>query len=60
MDKFREMANALRDNKPIDEKKFEKLVYEIAGKGVELEGIMRRELRSLEQRTGKTFDIWKK
>ena len=60
MDEFREMANALRDNKPIDEKKFEKLVYEIAGKGVELEGIMRRELRSLEQRTGKTFDLWKK
>jgi hypothetical protein len=60
MDKFREMANALRDNKPIDEKKFKKLVLEIASKGVELEGIMRRELRSLEQRTGKTFDLWKK
>jgi len=60
MDEFRQMANDLRDNKPIDEKKFEKLVYEIASKGVELEGIMRGELRNLEQRTGKSFDLWKK
>jgi predicted ATP-binding protein involved in virulence len=60
MDKFREMANALRDNKPIDEKKFKKLVLEIASKGVELEGIMRRELMTLKRRTGKTFDLWKK
>jgi len=35
-------------------------VYEIASKGVELEGIMRRELMTLKQRTGKTFDLWKK
>lgn len=60
MDKFREMANALRDNKSIDEKKFKKLVLEIACKGVELEGIMRRELMTLKRRTGKTFDLWKK
>jgi len=60
MDKFREMANDLRDNKPIDEKKFKKLVLEIASKGVELEGIMRRELMTLKRRTGKTFNLWKK
>ncbi len=60
MDKFREMVNAIRDNKPIDEKKFEDLAYEIAGKGVELEGIIRRELMTLQRRTGKTFDLWKK
>jgi predicted ATP-binding protein involved in virulence len=60
MDKFREMANALRDNKIIDEKKFKKLVLEIASKGVELEGIMHSELMTLKRRTGKTFDLWKK
>jgi predicted ATP-binding protein involved in virulence len=59
MDKFREMANAVRDNKKINEKKFKRLVMEIAGKGVELEGIMRRELMNLQRRTGKTFDLWK-
>lgn len=60
MDKFHEMANAIRDNKKIDEDKFKQLVMEIAGKGVELEGIMRRELMNLQRRTGKTFDLWKK
>lgn len=59
MDEFREMQYAIRDKKEIDEKKFVELVLDIASEGVELEGIMRRELRSLEYRTGKTFGLWK-
>ncbi|MCX6582020.1 MAG: AAA family ATPase [Candidatus Aminicenantes bacterium] len=60
MDKFREMQAAIRDNREVDMKKFEEVVMAIAGKGVELEGIMRREIMSLEQRTGKSFGLWKK
>jgi hypothetical protein len=59
MDEFREMANALRDKKKIDEDKFKQAVMDIASRGVELEGIMRRELMSLQRRTGKTFGLWK-
>jgi len=60
MDKFRVMQDAIRDNREVDMKKFEDLVMAIAGKGVELEGIMRREIMGLEQRTGKSFGLWKK
>jgi energy-coupling factor transporter ATP-binding protein EcfA2 len=60
MDEYRELEYAVRDNKDVDLKKIKELVFDIAGRGVELEGIMRRELMSLERRTGKTFDLWKK
>jgi len=60
MDEFRQMQDAIRANQDVDMKKFEDLVMVIAGKGVELEGIMRREIMSLEQRTGKSFGLWKK
>jgi predicted ATP-binding protein involved in virulence len=60
MDEYREMEYAIRDNKDVDMKKFKELVMDIADRGVELEGIMRRELKSLERRTGKHFDLWKK
>jgi predicted ATP-binding protein involved in virulence len=60
MDEYREMEYAIRDNKEVDMKKFEETVFDIAGRGVELEGIMRRELMSLERRIGKKFDLWKK
>lgn len=59
MDEFRQLQADIRDNKEINEKQFKALIKEIASKGVELEGIMRRELRGLEQRTGKTFNLWK-
>lgn len=60
MDEFREMQNAIRDNQEVDMKKFEELVMDIAERGVELDGIMRREIMSLENRVGKTFNLWKK
>ncbi|HLP46963.1 MAG TPA: AAA family ATPase, partial [Candidatus Kapabacteria bacterium] len=60
MNEFHKMQEAIRDNQNVDLEKFAELVMSIAGKGVELEGIMRREIMSLEQRTGKSFDLWKK
>ncbi len=60
MKEFREMSSAIRKNGDYNKSKFEELVLDIAGRGVELEGVMRREIRSLEQRTGKTFDLWRK
>lgn len=60
MDEFREMQNAIRDNQDVDMKRFEELVMTLASKGLELEGSMRREIMSLEQRTGKSFGLWKK
>lgn len=60
MDKFHEMRDVIRDKQDVNMKKFEELVMSIAGKGDELEGIMRREIMSLEQRTGKSFGLWKK
>jgi uncharacterized protein len=57
---FREMGYTLRDGKKIDIEKFKTLVLDIAERGVELDGIMRREIRSLEQKTGKKLNLWKK
>jgi predicted ATP-binding protein involved in virulence len=60
MEQYREMEYAIRDNKTVDLDQFKTLVLDIADRGVELEGIMRREIRSLEKRTGMTFDLWKR
>ncbi|MCP5103384.1 MAG: AAA family ATPase [bacterium] len=60
MNKFRRMESDIRDNKEIDMKELEELVLDIASGGVELEGTMRRELKSLERHTGKILDLWKK
>ncbi|MCP5049736.1 MAG: hypothetical protein GY940_21385, partial [bacterium] len=59
-EEFREMMGAIRGKKPVDMKKFETLVLEIADRGVELDGIMRREIQSLERRIGKELNIWRK
>ena len=58
--RFREIQKAIRLNQDFKEEEFKDLVIEIAEKGVELEGVMRREIRSLELRTGKDFELWKK
>ncbi|MCU0286540.1 MAG: AAA family ATPase [Acidobacteria bacterium] len=60
MDEFRRMQDAIRDNQSVDMEKFHELISTIASKGVELEGIMRREIMNLEQRIGKSFNLWKK
>lgn len=60
MNHYREMELRLRKEEKIDEEEFKRLVVDIAGRGVELEGIMRREIMSLEKRIGRTFDLWKK
>jgi predicted ATP-binding protein involved in virulence len=57
---FYEMQKQIRHNESIDEEQFINLVIDIANQGVELEGVMRREIQSLERRTGKTFNLWKK
>jgi len=60
LNKFHEIQKKIRRHEPIDETEFFNLVTEIANKGVELEGIMRREIQSLQRRTGRTFHLWKK
>jgi predicted ATP-binding protein involved in virulence len=60
INKFYEMQKKIRRNETIHEEEFINLVIDIATKGVELEGVMRREIQSLERRTGKTFDLWKR
>lgn len=60
INQFYEMQKKIRRNETINEEEFFNLVIEIANKGVELEGVMRREIQSLERRTGKTFDLWKR
>jgi predicted ATP-binding protein involved in virulence len=57
---FYEMQKKMRYQEPINEAEFINLVIQIANKGVELEGVMRREIQSLERRTGKTFNLWKR
>ena len=60
IENFREMKSAIRRNQEIDLDKFVELVLDIASGGVELEGVMRREIQDLERRTGKNFGLWKK
>ncbi|OQY48761.1 MAG: hypothetical protein B6247_24685, partial [Candidatus Parabeggiatoa sp. nov. 2] len=58
INQFYAMQRQIRRNETVNEAEFVNLVIEIANKGVELEGVMRREIQSLERRTGKTFDLW--
>jgi predicted ATP-binding protein involved in virulence len=58
MNEFRKMRDAILRNEEIDEEKFKKTVLELAGKGLEIESVMRREIRQLERHTGKIFDIY--
>jgi hypothetical protein len=60
IEKFRQMQGLIRDNKPWDKEQFKLLVNDIASRGVELEGVMRREIQSLERRIGKGLDLWTK
>ncbi|MCP4109648.1 MAG: AAA family ATPase [Desulfobacteraceae bacterium] len=57
MNEFRRMRDAVLRNEEIDENKFKKTVLKIAGKGLETEGVIRREIRQLERQTGKKFDL---
>jgi hypothetical protein len=50
----------IRAKAEFDEQAFKALVIEIAQSGVELEGIMHREVQSLQRRTGRDFNLWKK
>jgi hypothetical protein len=54
------MQGLIRDKKPWDKEAFKNLVNDIASRGVELEGVMRREIQSLERRIGKGLDLWTK
>ncbi|MDM8557403.1 AAA family ATPase [Candidatus Parabeggiatoa sp. HSG14] len=57
---FYEMQKKIRRNETVNEEEFVNLVIDIARKGIELEGVMRREIQSLERRIGKTFSLWKR
>jgi len=57
MNEFYQMRDKILKQEKVDEKKFKRLVEELVQKGVEIDGVMRRELRDLERRTGKTFDL---
>jgi energy-coupling factor transporter ATP-binding protein EcfA2 len=60
IDTFYAMQKKIRHHETINEEAFVNLVIEIANKGLELEGVMRMEIQSLERRTGKTFNLWKR
>ncbi|MDM8542045.1 AAA family ATPase [Desulfococcaceae bacterium HSG9] len=55
--KFRKMRDALLKNEDIDEAEFKNLINKIAHKGVETEGVMRREVAQLERQTGREFNL---
>ncbi|MCP4130523.1 MAG: AAA family ATPase [bacterium] len=59
-DKFKKIQKKIRNNEDFDEEEFIQLALDLAEKGVEAEGVVRREIMSLEQRTGKVFNLWKK
>jgi len=60
INQFYEMQKKIRRNETFNEAEFVNLVIDIANKGVELEGVMRREIQSLERRTKRTFNLWKR
>jgi signal recognition particle GTPase len=60
INRFREMATAIRLDKEVDLEKFKELVENIANQGVELDNFMRLEMMNLERRIGKKLDLWKK
>ncbi len=51
------MKNAFLRNEVVDGEKFRQLVEELSKKGVEVAGVIRREIRDLERRTGKIFEL---
>ena len=60
LQQFKALTVAIRKEQDYDEEEFKALVVEIARKGPELEGIMRRYMQDLERRTGLEFGLWKK
>lgn len=57
MKKFYDIKNKLLRNEEIDHKDFRRIVHSLAKKGVEIEGVMRREIHDLERRTGKELGL---
>lgn len=60
INQFYAMQKKIRRNETVNEEEFVNLVIDIANQGVELEGVMRREIQSLERRTKRTFNLWKR
>jgi predicted ATP-binding protein involved in virulence len=58
IEQFRQQQIAIMKGEVVDEDGFKDLVTEIAKRGVELEGVMRREIYTLEQETGRDFSLW--
>ncbi|MDM8552699.1 AAA family ATPase [Desulfobacterales bacterium HSG2] len=55
MNKFRKMRDAVMKEEKVDEEEFKKLVLKLAGKGVEIEEVMRREIMQLERHKREVF-----
>ncbi len=57
MKKFYEIKNKILRNDDINEKDFKRIVSRLAERGIEIEGVIRREIHDLERRTGKGLGI---
>ena len=55
--RFRQMRDSILRDEEINEIEFKNLVNKIALKGVETEGVMRREISQLERQTGREFNL---
>lgn len=56
---FKGLQADIRKGNQYDEQSFKELVIDIAGRGAELEEVMRNEIYNLERKTGRKFDLWK-
>jgi hypothetical protein len=52
---FRELRNKIIRGESVDLQVFKDLILELSSKGVEVEGVVRRELRQLEKITNQEF-----
>jgi hypothetical protein len=57
MQKFQDIKTALLKKEPVDEAQFKDLIEELVSKGVEVEGVLRREIRDLERHLGREFGL---
>lgn len=55
--RFRQIRDQILQNESIDEAEFINLVRKIAAKGVEPQGVMRREINQLERQTDREFNL---
>jgi len=57
MNTFHEIKNAILKKEEVNKEYFKDLVLELADQGVEISGVIRREIKNLERLTGESFDL---